>query len=96
MLEHLRPGRVSLQPYHFVPEFLSALVSAVGNGRGLLPYVESITKNLGFDSFIYGATATPKPDSEGKSYVYTTLPKEWVASYDQLAYIESDPRLLLT
>jgi DNA-binding CsgD family transcriptional regulator len=28
-------------------------------------------------------------------YVFTTAPLEWVARYDQLAYIEVDPRVLL-
>ena len=81
----LHPGQVNLRPGQFIPPFLASLVAAAEKGNDLLPYVESITKNLGFDSFMYGATATPKPDHEGKSYVYTTMPREWVGRYDQMA-----------
>jgi DNA-binding CsgD family transcriptional regulator len=96
MLEHLTPGPVSLRPHQLVPPFLNSLVSAADRGADLRPYVESITNGLGFDSFMYGAAGTVRPDHEAKSYVYTTLPREWVARYDQLAYIECDPRLQLT
>lgn len=91
MLETISPGAVDLRPYHFVPPFLEPLVAAAAKGADLLPYVESITKSLGFDSFMYGATATPKPDHEAVSYVYTTLPREWVARYNDMAYIEVNP-----
>ena len=96
MLESLRPGTVNLRPHDVLPPFLSSLVTAAVNGRDLLPFVEAITKTLGFDSFMYGATGTPTPDHEAKSYVYTTLPRQWVERYDQMAYIEVDPRLALT
>jgi Autoinducer binding domain len=96
MLESLRPANVNLRHHDLVPPFLASLVAAAANGDELLPFVEAITKNLGFDSFMYGATGTPTPDHEAKSYVYTTLPREWVGRYDQKAYIEVDPRLALT
>ena len=96
MLEPLRPGRINLRPNQYVPPSLTSLVAAAIQGSDLLPIVGSITTNLGFDSFMYAATATPKPDHEGKSYVYTTLPLEWVARYDQMAYVEIDPRVVLT
>lgn len=96
MLTGIVPGAVTLRPYNFVPPFLEALVNAALNGNDLLPCVQSITKHLGFDSFMYGATGTPKPDHEAMSYVYTTLSKEWVRRYDERAYIEVDPRINLT
>ncbi len=96
MLEPLRPGEVNLRQHDRLPPFLASLVKAAANGHDLLPFVEAITKTLGFDSFMYGATGTPTPDHEAKSYVYTTLPREWVKRYDQMAYIEVDPRLALT
>ena len=96
MLEPLRPGHVNLRAGQFIPPLVASLVTAAENGNDLLPYVESITKNLGFDSFMYGATATARPDHEGKSYVYTTMPLEWVGRYDQMAYVEVDPRVVLT
>jgi DNA-binding CsgD family transcriptional regulator len=45
---------------------------------------------------MYGATGTRTPDHEAVSYVYTTLAREWIARYDQMAYIEVDPRINLT
>lgn len=96
MLESLRPGKVSLRDDQYVPPFLGALVAAAARGADLLPFVESITRYLGFDSFMYAASAMPKPDHEEKAYVYTTLPREWVARYDQLAYVEVDPRIKMT
>jgi DNA-binding CsgD family transcriptional regulator len=96
MLESLRPGRVNLRDNQYVPPFLAALVGAAAHGGDLLPHVESITRHLGFDSFMYAASAMPKPDHEEKAYVFTTLPREWVGRYDQLAYVEVDPRIFLT
>jgi len=96
MLESLRPGSASLEHQRFVPPFLLPLVNCAARGQDLLPVVKSITQNLGFDSFMYGASANSKPDHEGKSFVYTTLPIEWVMRYGQKAYIEVDPRIALT
>ena len=45
---------------------------------------------------MYGASATPKPDNKGKTYVYTTNPLEWVRHYERMGYIEVDPRIILT
>ncbi|MFO1414046.1 MAG: LuxR family transcriptional regulator [Burkholderiales bacterium] len=96
MLEDILPGVVRLRPYNFVPPFLETLVNAANDGNDLLPCVQEITQYLGFDSFMYGATGTPTPDHEAVSYVYTTLPRDWVRRYDERAYIEVDPRINLT
>ncbi len=96
MLEPLRPGKVSLREDQYVPPFLAALVGAAAQGGDLLPFVEAITRHLGFESFMYAASAMPKPAHEEKAYVYTTLPLAWVGRYDQMAYVEVDPRIFLT
>ena len=96
MLEPLSPGKVNLRPNQYVPPFLASLVSAASQGNVLLPFVESITRSLGFDSFMYAASAMLKPDHEARAYVYTTLPLEWVGRYDAMAYVEIDPRISLT
>jgi DNA-binding CsgD family transcriptional regulator len=96
MLEPLSPGRVNLRPGQFIPPFLAALIAAAAEGRELLPFVSSVTAHLGFNSFMYAASAMPKPDHEEKAYVYTTLPLEWIGRYDQMAYVEVDPRIFLT
>ena len=93
MLEPLVPGKVNIRPNHYVPPFLTSLIAAAKEGNDLLPFVESITRHLGFESFMYAASAMTKPDHEQKAYVYTTLPLAWVARYDQMAYVEADPRV---
>jgi len=55
----------------------------------------SIVTSLGFDGFMYATTSfIPKPHNEARMYVFTTLPRDWVIRYDQLAYVECDPRVL--
>lgn len=96
MLASLVPGKVTLRGDQYVPPFLKPLIDAAAKGADLQAVVESITRHLGFDSFMYAASAMPKPDHEEKAYVFTTMPREWVARYDQLAYVEVDPRIAIT
>jgi len=77
-----------------VPALLTPLLATASRRESLVRSVQEITESLGFDSFMYGASASPHPTHESKSYVFTTLPREWVARYDQRAYIEVDPRIL--
>ena len=94
MLQILGPGTPRLDGAGFIPQILSPLVSAAERGEPLEPVVSGIVKLLGFDSFMYGASlSNTRPGSEQKSYVFTTLPREWVVRYDQRAYIEVDPRI---
>lgn len=74
---------------------LMPLVRAAEEGRDLVPIIESITKSFGFETFTYGMSTSLRPDHESRMYVFTTATMEWVARYDQLAYIEVDPRVLL-
>ena len=96
MLERINPEQVSLRRNHFIPPFLTSLIAAAKSGHDLLPYVESITRNLGFDCFSYGAATTPHPNNKSTNYVYTTMSDEWMRRYEQMAYIEVDPRIILT
>ncbi len=74
---------------------LLPLVEAAESGTDLVPAVLAIVCKLGFDSFMY-ATANYhlRPNNDERMYVFTTLPTEWVARYDQMAYVECDPRVL--
>jgi DNA-binding CsgD family transcriptional regulator len=96
MLEALGPGRPPRESARFLPQVLSPLVTAADRGESLVSAVAAIVRILGFDSFMYGTSLCPRPDGEEKSYVFTTLPSEWVSRYDQRAYIEVDPRVLHT
>lgn len=96
MLEALGPGRPQRESARFLPQVLSPLVTAAERGEPLAPAVVAVARVLGFDSFMYGTSLCTRPDSEQRSYVFTTLPEEWVVRYDQRAYIEVDPRILHT
>jgi len=96
MIEHLQPGKATLHGQQYVPPFLSALIAASAEGHDLLPYVESVTRYLGFENFLYAVSAMPELRQESKAYVFTTMPRAWVARYDQLAYVEVDPRVTIS
>jgi DNA-binding CsgD family transcriptional regulator len=89
----LTPLRVDRSRY--LPPLLLDLVEVAERGGDLVPAVLGIVRKLGFDGFLY-ATASYhlRPNNEERIYYFTTLPQEWVARYDQRAYVECDPRVL--
>jgi DNA-binding CsgD family transcriptional regulator len=95
MLQALRLTPAKIPAWSFIPPILEPLVRAAESGRELAPVIESITKSFGFDSFMYGMCTSVRPDHESRMFVFTTAPAEWVVRYDQMAYIEVDPRILL-
>ncbi|MEO8740151.1 MAG: LuxR family transcriptional regulator [Casimicrobiaceae bacterium] len=101
MLRNLAIGKVVVGRGPYVPSALRPLVEAAEAGRPLEPPLTSIVRSFGFDSFMYAMSVDIQSTNlrippECQSYVFTTLPIEWVARYDQLAYIEIDPRILKT
>jgi DNA-binding CsgD family transcriptional regulator len=92
MLTNISPTRTLIDRAEFLPQLLAPL--AHGSGVSLDLAVLDIIRRLGFDSFMYGTSTSPRPTHESKSYVFTTLPRQWVARYDERAYIEVDPRVL--
>jgi DNA-binding CsgD family transcriptional regulator len=95
MLQAVRLSQAKIPAWSFIPPILEPLVRAAESGRELTPVIESITKSFGFDSFMYGMCTSVRPDHESRMFVFTTAPPEWVVRYDQMAYIEVDPRILL-
>jgi len=93
MLEQIRPVKAVLERTQFLPPVLAPLMSASAIGHGIEDAVVAIAHRLGFDNFMYGASISPRIDHESRSYVCTTLPRDWVARYDQRAYIEVDSRI---
>ncbi len=93
MLHTLRLGQIQTGERLPLPSVLMPLVSAGERGRDVRSEIESITRHFGFDTFFYAVSTYPRPDHEGLIYLYTTHPMEWVARYDQRAYIEIDPRV---
>ncbi|HEX8012950.1 MAG TPA: LuxR family transcriptional regulator [Casimicrobiaceae bacterium] len=78
------------------PPRLQPMIEAAEAGQPLEPALEMIVKTLGFDSFMFGMSACPQLDHESQIYVFTTLPIEWVIRYDEMSYVEIDPRVLKT
>ncbi|MDQ6618864.1 MAG: LuxR family transcriptional regulator [Pseudomonadota bacterium] len=75
----------------FVPEFVSVLLQA-RTGEQLVKTVSAIVRGIGFDTFLYGSLL-PNEANDPDIVVVTTMPYEWVARYDQMSYIEVDPRV---
>lgn len=96
MLHNIAFGKVAIRRTPYTPTLLLPLVSAAEQGNPLEPALNGIVKHLGFETFMFAMSVNPRGHHESQSYVYTTLPAEWVARYDQMAYIEIDPRVLKT
>jgi len=95
MLKPLRLTPVRVDRSKYLPPLLLELIEAAEKGGDLVPAVQDIVRKLGFDGFLY-ATASYhlRPNNDERIHYFTTLPREWVARYDQQAYVECDPRVL--
>src|SRR5215472_4532589 len=96
MINNVKIGKVSIERMAHTPPVLFPLLDAVEAGAPLEPVLTAIVTRLGFDSFLFGMSVCPQLNHESQIYAYTTLPAEWVARYDQMDYIEVDPRVLKT
>jgi DNA-binding CsgD family transcriptional regulator len=95
VLTPLRLTPIQVDRLRYLPPLLLDLVEAAERGRDLVPALMGVVRKLGFDGFLY-ATASYhlRPNNDERIYYFTTLPREWVARYDQQAYVECDPRVL--
>jgi DNA-binding CsgD family transcriptional regulator len=93
MLTIIQPNCALLDCAEYMPQFLRPVVKAIEQGSGLEQPIDAIVRDLGFDTFMYGISASPRPYHESKTFVFTTLPRAWVIRYDEQAYIEIDPRI---
>ena len=64
--------------------------------RPLAPVILAITNEFGFDHFAYAVDTASHPNRDSRTFVWTTMPWQWMAEYDQKAYMEVDPRITLT
>jgi DNA-binding CsgD family transcriptional regulator len=96
MIKNIKIGKVVVERSGATPESLLPLLDAVAAGEPLEAVLTTIVKRLGFDTFMFGMSASPEVNHDTQNYVYTTLPLEWVIRYDQMDYVEIDPRLLKT
>lgn len=87
----LRP--VKIESPSICPRFLRPLILAACSGGDLMPALLDVVRSFGFTGFMQATGLSLHPKAESHSYVFTTLPSEWVALYDQRSYIEVDPRV---
>ena len=96
MLQQIVPGKPTAQDVADAYPLLKPLLAAAAANEPLEPPMEAIVRRLGFESFMYAMTTDPRPHHDSRSYVWTTLPHEWISEYDKNAYVEIDPRITLT
>jgi DNA-binding CsgD family transcriptional regulator len=93
MLQQLRLKPIAIKHTGLLPPILAPLLAAAELGTDLTPVMQGIAHDLGFDSVMHGISLSVRPNADTSSFVFTTLPVEWVSIYDQRAYIEVDPRV---
>ena len=97
MLSVIDPGQPAEITGYVTNDHIARLSGAALKRLPLQPVMQSIVRELGFESFMYGMSADPNPTRrDTRSFVWTTLPREWVAVYGQRGYIEVDPRVTKT
>ena len=97
MLSAIDPGAPADISGYILNDHVARLSRAAMKRQPLQPVMAEIVREMGFDSFMYGMSADPKPTRrDTRSYVWTTLPREWVELYGERGYIEVDPRVTRT
>ena len=97
MLSLIDPGAPAAIPGYVINDHIARLSKAALRSEPLQPVMEAIVRELGFDSFMYGMSADPNPTRrDTRTYVWSTLPREWVTLYGERGYIEVDPRVTRT
>ena len=76
-----------------IPAFLHPMMQSLKEGRPLAEVVQTVVRELGFESFVYGMSLAKTHRRDERFYVWGTVPREWLQEYDQKSYIEIDPRV---
>ena len=76
-----------------IPAFLHPMMQSLKEGRPLAEVVQTVVRELGFESFVYGMSLAKTHRRDELFYVWGTVPREWLQEYDQKSYIEIDPRV---
>ena len=93
MLRPANPKRQASVPVESVDSLLIPLLTASAAGQPLEPALLGIVRSFGFESFVYGISTAAHPSRDSRTYVWTSLPPEWLRAYEENAYIEVDPRV---
>lgn len=89
----IEPGSPSNASPYAIPAFLAPMIDSIKDGTSLMTVVQSIVRQLGFESFVYGMSLAKTHRRDEKFYVWATVPRQWLEEYDQKSYIEIDPRI---
>lgn len=79
-----------------VEQSIARIKTALAAGQPLAPVMLAITHEFGFEHFAYAVDTASHPHRDSRTFVWTTMPWQWMAEYDQKAYMEIDPRITLT
>jgi DNA-binding CsgD family transcriptional regulator len=93
MMVKVEPLPILAQCPYPIPSFLSPSVDRVLRGESLFDAIQSITRQLGFESFVYGMSLSKTHRRDERFYVWATVADGWLREYDQNSYIEIDPRV---
>lgn len=93
MLQTLRLRPTKVGQKSALPPFLCQIAMAAEHGANLVPHIESLTRQWGFDSFAYQVVTKFNPEEENRIFEISTLPPLWAIRYDQYAYVEVDHRV---
>jgi DNA-binding CsgD family transcriptional regulator len=96
MLALVEPGRPATRAPSHPDDPFHPLLAAAGAGIPLESAMRDVVHGFGFDSFMYGRLAEPRPQRSSSPLMWTTDSREWLALYDRNAYIDIDPRLTHT
>lgn len=80
-------------PRQAMPKVIRPLHWAADEGKPLTPVVRDIAASLGFDSFSYSYSRSPRVRAWDNRYCFTTLPREWIDLYNRNQYSDVDVRV---
>jgi len=91
---------VPIEPKAMVPDeslclspWLLPIVAAAREAGSLVLPVQKIIQSMGFDTFLYAVGTSKELHRDERFFLWTSVPREWVAEYDAQSYIEIDPRV---
>lgn len=93
-MQPLRLGPTkALRSLRFVPLRMRPFIAAANRGDDVAPLVDAIARSFGFDGFMYGVSLSPRPNTESRTYFYSTWTPALARLYAERSLIEVDPRI---
>lgn len=90
--------KIEIASHHVLPgadanPFLHPLFEAARAEEDLEHAVRAMVRKWGFDSFVCGFGSVPRPLRDSQLYVFATVDRGWLKTYEENDYIEVDPRV---